>query len=400
MTGQSDKSGGREAGLCGLSRRFSAIDEHFMAEAIALAQRRLGQTGDNPAVGAVLVRQEAGEPLIVGRGVTAAGGRPHAEISALQQAGAKARGATAYVTLEPCCHFGRTPPCTAALIAAGIARAVIAVRDPDRRVNGQGIKALRQAGIKVESGCLAARAADDLAAYLCRKKFARPLITAKLAVSADGCIGRAGEGKVAISGAAAQRETHSLRAAHDAVLIGIGTALADNPRLDCRLLAGEGAAAPALRRPIRCVIDTDLRLSGDSYLAQTAHEQPVWLFCGKNAPADRRAPLQQAGCRIFVCASENGAIVIESLPALWAAEGINSVLLEGGARLMQAFWDKALIDRLIIWQSPLIIGAGGYKKPDFGDKNGYEKLEERRFGRDVRQTWLHIGGQSGLLTAA
>ncbi|KAA6205868.1 MAG: bifunctional diaminohydroxyphosphoribosylaminopyrimidine deaminase/5-amino-6-(5-phosphoribosylamino)uracil reductase RibD [Candidatus Tokpelaia sp.] len=399
MANYSKNNGNKAARHCDSAPRFSDRDKYFMAEAVALAHGRLGRTGENPAVGAVLVREEEGQAVIIGSSATAAGGRPHAEISALRQAGAKAHGAALYVTLEPCCHFGQTPPCTEALIKAGVTRVIIAVSDPDRRVNGGGIKVLRQAGIKVETGCLAAQAAEDLAAYLCRRKFARPAVTAKLAVSADGFIGRLGEGKIAISGAKAQQEVHRLRAAHDAVLIGIGTALADNPRLDCRLSAGQKPELPP-RLPVRVVLDTDLRLSCNSHLAQTAGSQPVWIFCGRQAPAASKAQLQQAGCRVFTCESRNAALNIEQVLALLAAEGINSVLLEGGAKLMQAFWDKALVDRLIMFQTPLIIGAGGYKKPDFGSKNGYERVETRCFGDDVKETWLHLWGKGGLLAPA
>jgi len=403
MVNYSKNNGNKAAKHYDSAPQFSDRDKYFMAEAVALARSRLGRTGENPAVGAVLVREEGEKAVIIGRGATAAGGRPHAEISALQQAGAKARRATLYVTLEPCCHFGQTPPCTEALIKAGVARVIIAVPDPDRRVNGGGIAALHQAGIKVEIGCLAAQAAEDLAAYLCRRKFARPAVTAKLAVSVDGFIGRLGEGKIAISGVQSQQEVHRLRAAHDAVLIGIGTALADNPRLDCRLLAGQKPAGkPKIppRLPVRIILDTDLRLPYNSHLVQTAGSQPVWIFCGEKAAVESRAQLRQAGCRIFTCESKNAALNIEQVLALLTVKGIDSVLLEGGAKLMQAFWDKALIDRLIMFQTPLIIGSGGYKKPDFGSKNGYEKVEECRFGDDVKEAWLHLWGQGGLLTPA
>lgn len=381
---------------------FSAADRQFMAAAIALARTRLGQTGENPAVGALLVQEQpGGKTEIVGRGATGRGGRPHAETEALAEAGEKARGATLYVTLEPCCHTGKTPPCAQALIAAGVARAVIAVGDPDKRVNGGGIKRLCQAGIKVEMLCLAAEAAADLAPYLCRRKFARPFVTAKLAVSADGFIGRAGEGKIAVSGAESLRDAHALRAAHAGVMIGIGTALADNPQLDCRLLAGAASSGGrALPLPVRIVADTHLRLPLTGYLAKTAAIQPVWLLCAETAPPEKQAALRSLGCRIFTCSSENGRINLPQALDLLFKAGIDSVLLEGGAALMQSFWQQGLADRLILFQSPLILGAKGYKKPDFGSKNGYEKIEARASGQDIKTTWLHLWGKSGLLGAA
>lgn len=394
-------------------------DEQFMAEAVRLSLSRSGATGDNPAVGAVLVSDKSGKARIIGRGATAAGGRPHAETQALAQAGAAAAGATLYVTLEPCCHFGKTPPCTEALIKAGIKRAVIAVADPDQRVCGQGIAALRQARIEVKLGCLAAEAAQSMAAYLCRRKFGRPFITVKLAVSADGCIGRKGEGQVEISGAPARRAAHWLRAGHDGVLIGIGTALADNPRLDCRLLGANAAEICAAQQkpllpgaalprgqfpaertsalPIRLVLDTHLRLPLNSHLAQSAKAQPVWLLCGQAADKDKERALAAAGCRIFRCAESGGQIDLQQALALLWAEGLHSVLVEGGTKIIQNFWDKRLIDQLILFKSAEIIGAQGYKMPDFGQKTGYETISAQAIGADKAEIYLHLYGDKGLI---
>lgn len=397
-------------GQCAERRSFTAADEAFMRDAVALARAHLGKTGENPAVGAVLTAVENGSAVIVGRGVTGIGGRPHAEILALRQAGGRAKDSALYVTLEPCCHFGKTPPCADALIKAGVARVVIAVGDPDSRVCGRGVMRLRQAGIKVEIGCLPVLAAADLAPYLCRKKFMRPFITAKLAVSADGFIGRRGEGKLAVSGAESQRNVHDLRAAHKAVLVGIGTVLSDNPRLDCRFATkareentssletgNDSFAGNTENFPVRVVMDSRLRLKTESYLVRTARRQPVWVFCSESADLEKQKSLRAAGCRVFVCKGSESSVNLRQSLAILSEHGIDSVFLEGGAELMQAFWDNSLIDKLILFKSPLRIGKNGYKKPDFGKKCGYEKLAAQRFGHDIKETWLHIGGEGGLL---
>jgi diaminohydroxyphosphoribosylaminopyrimidine deaminase/5-amino-6-(5-phosphoribosylamino)uracil reductase len=236
-----------------------------MQEAIRLGLLHLGQTSTNPSVGCVVVR----DGTIVGRGTTAVGGRPHAEPQALAEAGELARGATAYVTLEPCSHHGKTPPCADALIASGVARVVISVTDPDERVSGRGIAMLRDAGIEVETGLLEEEGRHSLAAYLTRQTKKRPYVILKLAVSADGMIGRKGEGQIAITGPAARAEVQQLRAETDAILVGIGTATADDPELTVRIPGLEG------RSPVRIVLDPLLDLPLNSKLVRTAREVPV-----------------------------------------------------------------------------------------------------------------------------
>ncbi|MCR4268122.1 bifunctional diaminohydroxyphosphoribosylaminopyrimidine deaminase/5-amino-6-(5-phosphoribosylamino)uracil reductase RibD, partial [Nitratireductor sp. ZSWI3] len=244
-------------------RGFADVDRRFMAAAIRLSRRHLGLTGTNPSVATLIVRDDGAGPRIVGRGVTAIGGRPHAETEALAEAGVAARGATAYVTLEPCAHHGRTPPCANALAVAGVARVVGAAADPDPRVSGKGYAILRDAGIEVVEGVLAEEAADLMRGYLTRSEKKRPEVTLKLAISADGMIGRQGQGQVAITGEVSRRQVHMMRAESDAILVGIGTALADGPALTCRL--------PGLERrsPLRIVLDRDLRLPPTSTLART-----------------------------------------------------------------------------------------------------------------------------------
>ncbi|MBY3463237.1 bifunctional diaminohydroxyphosphoribosylaminopyrimidine deaminase/5-amino-6-(5-phosphoribosylamino)uracil reductase RibD [Rhizobium laguerreae] len=240
-------------------------DERFIAAAIRLSRWHLGRTATNPSVGCLIVR----DGVIVGRAVTALGGRPHAETQALAEAGVLARGATAYVTLEPCSHHGKTPPCSEALIAYGVARVVISVTDPDRRVSGRGIAMLRQAGIEVDAGALEAEGRQSLAAYLIRQTKNRPYVTLKLAVSADGMIGRAGEGQVAITGPEARAQVQALRTETDAILVGIGTAIADDPLLTVRTPSLESQS------PIRIVLDPSLALPLTGKLVETAREVPV-----------------------------------------------------------------------------------------------------------------------------
>ncbi len=334
--------------IADLSADLSNDDLRFMAAAIRYARRHKGLTGTNPSVGTLIVR----DGIIVGRGVTAIGGRPHAEPQALADAGEAARGATAYVTLEPCAHHGRTPPCAEALVRAGVARVVVAATDPDERVSGKGFAILREAGIEVVSGVLAKQAANDLAGYLNRSSRKRPEVILKLALSADGMIGESGKGQVAITGAVSRAQSHLLRAQSDVILIGIGTALADDPLLNCRLPGLES------RAPVRVVLDSSLRLSLTSQLVQTADAQPLWLACGEEASDERRYELKAAGCRILAAETHEGRIALPELMDDLAALGIGSVLVEGGAAVAENFLQEKLVDRLIVFQSAVEIGTG------------------------------------------
>jgi riboflavin biosynthesis protein RibD len=248
-----------------------ATDRRFMAAALRLSRKHLGLTATNPSVATLIVRDEGSGPRIVGSGVTALGGRPHAETEALAEAGALARGATAYVTLEPCAHHGRTPPCAEALVAAGVARVVGGASDPDERVSGRGYAILRQAGIEVVEGICRDQAVDVMRGYLTRLIKKRPEVTLKLAVSSDGMIGRPGLGQVAVTGEISRRMAHVMRAEADAILVGIGTALADDPELTCRLPGLEG------RSPARIVLDTSARLPLVSKLIRSAREVPLMV---------------------------------------------------------------------------------------------------------------------------
>ncbi len=336
----------------------SSDDARFMQEAIRLGLLHLGQTSTNPSVGCVVVRDGA----IVGRGTTAVGGRPHAEPQALAQAGELARGATAYVTLEPCSHHGKTPPCAEALIAYGVARVVISVTDPDARVSGRGIAMLRDAGIEVDTGVLEKEGRRSLAAYLMRQTKRRPYVTLKLAISADGMIGRIGEGQVAVTGPAARAEVQKLRAETDAILVGIGTAIADDPLLTVRT-AGQEA-----RSPIRVVLDRDLSLPLESKLVKTARDVPVIVVAGEPPLFDnsedgdfaaRRAALDAVGVEVVQC---NPYRPDELLPAL-ASRGISSLVVEGGAKTARLFLEAGLVDRILLYQGPGTIGVGGIETP-------------------------------------
>lgn len=322
-------------------------DVRFMEAAIRYARRHKGLTGTNPSVGTIIVK----DGVIVGRGVTALGGRPHAEPQALADAGEAARGATAYVTLEPCAHHGRTPPCAEALARAGVARVVVAATDPDERVSGKGFAILREAGIEVVPGVLADQAADDLAGYLNRSSKKRPEVILKLALSAEGMIGRRGEGQVAITGPIARAQSHVLRAQADVILIGIETALADDPLLNCRLPGLEQ------RSPVRIVLDSGLRLPLSSKLVRTADAQPLWIACGEEASPERRYELRAAGCRILATETHDCRIALPELMDDLAAQGISSVLVEGGAGIAKSFLDEKLVDRLAIFRSPVVIGG-------------------------------------------
>lgn len=333
------------------------IDRRFMAAAIRLSRKHLGLTSTNPSVGTLIVADDGGGPVIVGSGVTAIGGRPHAETEALAEAGLRARGATAYVTLEPCAHHGRTPPCAEALVAAGVARVVGAASDPDSRVSGRGYAILRTAGIEVTEGVLADEAADLMAGYLSRSMRKRPEVILKLAVSADGMIGKRGEGQVAITGAVSRAQTHLMRAEADAILVGVNTAIADDPELTCRLPGLE------TRSPVRIVIDRLARLPLTSKLVRGAREVPVMVAVGPEAEPSRKAALEAAGVRLLATETYEGEVALPEMLEDLAARGMASVIVEGGARAAAAFLTEDLIDRIALFCGPETIGDGGVPAP-------------------------------------
>ncbi|MEW9523045.1 bifunctional diaminohydroxyphosphoribosylaminopyrimidine deaminase/5-amino-6-(5-phosphoribosylamino)uracil reductase RibD [Agrobacterium radiobacter] len=401
-----------------------ADDEKFMARAIEVSLRHQGQTLTNPSVGCVLVK----DGQIIAEAVTAIGGRPHAERQALEIAGEAARGATAYVTLEPCSHWGKTPPCANALVEYGVARVVVAVDDPDERVSGRGYSILRDAGIVVETGLLRDEGKRALAGYLTRQMKKRPHVILKLAISADGMIGRRGEGQVAITGHEARHAVHELRARCDCILVGIGTAIADDPELTVRVAGLEE------RSPVRIVLDRHFELPLTSKLVKTAREIPVVIAAlppsalpgispsrgeiGKGLaarssfdstshsstfnvgqgsapsisplegempgraeggnPDRRRQQLTDAGVQILE------ASTLENLLHILAESGMSELLVEGGAFAAKSFLEAGLVDRIMLFESPVVIGEGGIETPlNRADITGdYALISETAYGPD------------------
>jgi diaminohydroxyphosphoribosylaminopyrimidine deaminase / 5-amino-6-(5-phosphoribosylamino)uracil reductase len=336
-----------------LKQKYEAPDEadrRFMQLALTLGRRGLGRTWPNPAVGAVVVK----DGVIVGRGWTQPGGRPHAEPVALGRAGDAARGATLYVTLEPCSHFGKSPPCTDAIIAAGIARVVAAIEDPNPEVAGQGYAKLRAAGIAVETGLFAAEAARDHAGHFRRIRDGRPHVILKLAVSADDKIGAAGGKSIAITGEAARTRVHLLRAQCDAILVGIGTVLADDPLLTCRLPGMEK------RSPVRVVLDNSLRIPFGSRLVQTAGETPLWVMASELADAPAAAKLGAAGAHVIRVAPKQGR-GLDPLAVLHALSDkcITRLMVEGGSRVASSFVAAGLLDEVWLLRGANLVGVGG-----------------------------------------
>ena len=359
----------------------------MMRAALALARRSLGTTWPNPAVGCVMVR----DGQVLARGRTRDGGRPHAEADAIAQAaqaGQSLKGATAYVTLEPCSHHGRTPPCADALVAAGIARVVSALEDPDPRVKGQGHARLKAAGLVVEIGEGAVQAAEINAGFLLRVREGRPLFHLKMAGSLDGRIATASGESKWITGEAARRDGHRLRATHDAILVGAATAEADDPELTCRL-PGLGA-----RSPVRIVLDSQARLSTRSKLAASARVTPVWLVCTKAAPADRREALSEVGVEIVeVDSSGEGRIDVLAAARALGARGLTRVLVEGGGQVAASFLKAGLVDGISSYRAGLVLGGdgrsavGGLDFARLGYAPRFRLVSARQLQGDTLETW-------------
>ncbi|MEM9472781.1 MAG: bifunctional diaminohydroxyphosphoribosylaminopyrimidine deaminase/5-amino-6-(5-phosphoribosylamino)uracil reductase RibD [Pseudomonadota bacterium] len=325
-------------------------DETYMRRAIAAGRRRLGSTGDNPSVGCVIVAK--GE--IVAVASTASGGRPHAETRALAMAGCKAEGATVFVTLEPCCHHGRTPPCVDALIKAGVSRVVTALDDPDPRVSGGGHRALLDAGIEVTQGVLAEQASWELRAFLNRHVKKRAYVTLKLAVSADDKIAAKPGQPTAITGEVARSRVHLMRAEADAILVGVSTVLADDPDLTCRL------PGMADRSPVRIVSDSTLSTPLTSRLVASACDVEVWIMTTGAANRDTRATLEAKGVQVIEClATDDGKVDLEDMLEKLAERGVSHVLAEGGAHMARALLEADLVDEAVLLQAPKKIGPQG-----------------------------------------
>src|ERR1700724_2739493 len=333
------------------SRESKAAAQRVMQLALTLGGRGQGRTWPNPAVGAVVVK----DGVIMGRGWTQPGGRPHAEPVALQRAGTGARGATLYATLEPCSHVGKSPPCADAIIAAGIARVVSAIEDPNPEVAGQGHAKLRAAGIAVDIGLGAAEAAHDHAGHFRRVRDKRPHVILKLAVSSDDKIGAVGHKPVAISGEAAKARVHLLRAQCDAILVGIGTVLADDPSLTCRLPGMEA------RSPVRLVLDRALRIPGTSRLVHSARETPLWVMTSNLSEAPAAMKLGAAGAQVIRVGATTRPPGLDLQAVLHAlsGKGVTRLLVEGGARVASSFVAAGLVDEVWLLRGADAIGAGG-----------------------------------------
>jgi diaminohydroxyphosphoribosylaminopyrimidine deaminase/5-amino-6-(5-phosphoribosylamino)uracil reductase len=334
------------------AKMSKAADTRFMQLALTLGRRGQGRAWPNPAVGAVVVR----DGVIVGRGWTQPGGRPHAEVEALGRAGEAARGATLYVTLEPCSHVGRSPPCADAIIAAGIARVVSSIEDPNPEVAGQGHARLRAAGITVDIGLGAVEAAHDHAGHFRRIRDKRPHVVLKLAVSSDDKIGGAGRKPVAVTGEAAGTRMHLLRAQSDAILVGIGTVLSDDPLLTCRL---PGMAALS---PVRVVLDRGLRIPGTSRLVHSARETPLWVMASSLSEAPAAMKLGAAGAQVLRVATTTApppGLDLAAVLHLLAGKGITRLLVEGGARVASSFVAAGFVDEVWLLRGPDAIGADG-----------------------------------------
>lgn len=358
---------------------MTADDLSHMRAALALARRGLGNTWPNPAVGCVLVK----DGQVVGRGWTQPGGRPHAETEALRRAGPAARGATAYVTLEPCSHWGRTPPCCDALTQAGVARVVCAMRDPDSRVDGRGFVRLREAGIAVEEGLCEAEARAVNAGFIKRILHGLPLVTLKLATTLDGRIATGTGESRWITGPEARRAAHGLRAQHDAVLVGSGTVIMDDPELTTRLPGAKPVA------DLRVVADARLRTPATARLVATARAVPTWLATAPGHPPPALAPFQDAGVEVLKVPRAEGGLELRELLRALARRGVTRVLAEGGAGIAAALLREGLVDRLAWFHAPGVMGGDGmpaaYPLPvtSLAGMPRFRRIRSRALGADL-----------------
>lgn len=366
---------------------MTRTDEERMSRALELAARGQGHVEPNPMVGCVIVGGEStvGDNAdgnvasgIVGEGWHRRFGAPHAEVEALRAAGQRARGGTLYVTLEPCCHHGKTPPCTDAILAAGIARVVCAVQDPFPQVQGAGARQLEQAGVRVEFGLLADAARGLNAPYFKRIETGRPWVIGKWAMSVDGKIATpVGESRW-ITGEASRAVVHGIRGRVDAVLVGRGTAEVDDPQLTAR--------PPGARVATRIVLDSDARLPTDSQLARTAREVPVLVAAAATATRDRVAALQQTGCEVLTLSGGSRQDRLLELLSLLGGRGMTNILVEGGGMVLGAFLDARQMDEVLAFVGPRLVGGGTAPGPIAGD--GFSRLADAAYLVDVAVSQL------------
>ncbi len=359
-----------------------------MGNALGLARRGLGNVWPNPAVGCVIVRDDGQGLVIVGRGWTQPGGRPHAETEALARAGGAAQGAVAYVSLEPCSHQGQTPPCTDALIKAGVSAVVAATEDPDPRVSGGGLKRLAEAGIRVACGVSRVEAEELNAGFLMRVRAGRPLVCLKTATTLDGRIAvHTGESRW-ITGPAARDRVHVMRARYDAIMVGVGTAITDDPELTCRL---PGQVA---RQPVRIVVDSRLRLPLTAKLVRTAREVPTWVVTRDDADGRRAGALRDLGVELIALpARASGYPDPQEMLKAFGARGLTRLLVEGGATLAAVLLRAGLIDRIAWFRSGGIIGGDGipaveaYGVDRLAEMAQFERRAVTRLGGDLLETF-------------
>lgn len=341
-------------------------DAAWMRQAVLMAERGLGATAPNPSVGAVLVR----DGVLLARATTQAGGRPHAETVALAAAGGAARGATLYVTLEPCAHHGKTPPCADAVIAAGVARVVAGIEDPDPRVAGRGLALLRAAGIEVVLGVEAKACRWVTLGHILRVTERRPFVLIKMALMDDLTVPHSSGGQPRfVTGPEARAAGHMLRAQSDAILVGAGTVRDDDPELTCRLPGMEN------RSPRRIVLDGKLEaLTPNTKLARTARDVPVWVFTSAEAPYDKRAALENMGVRVTVLDAINSRPSIKAAVGLMAEDGVTRLMVEGGRAIWQAFAWRGLLDEAVVFVQWSEVLAQTWGKGSLDEPVTFQKL--------------------------
>lgn len=361
---------------------MSVSDETFMRVALTLARRALGRAWPNPGVGAVLVAP-GGDPETVARGWTMPGGRPHAERMALERAGTAAQGCTLYVTLEPCAHHGQAPPCTDAIIAAGVKRVVCAIEDPDPRVAGEGLAQLKNAGIEAATGVLEAEARHTVLGHILRITRNRPAVQLKLSVGSDGLVPAGDGAPVWATGEPARDRGHLMRARADAILVGRGTAETDDPALTCRL--------PGLdeRSPVRIVLDSRLSLLLTSKLVSGAQTTPLWVLCGPGADSGKAGKLVAKGAEVVEVQATGDGLNLGDALAKIAEKGVTRLLVEGGPRVAHAFLEAGFVDEAAIFEGATPVGASGLKPfvteglARLREAEDYSVVETRRLGADT-----------------